>query len=107
MKSRSPFDKLDIFLLRFEPCLNWLMIVWAALAISIIVLSNIMNQFGWPPLGTILPFDVRDNFKVGLLLAPSGVIAALYLIRGAALKAKRKGCGNKANDSVEDRDTGS
>lgn len=87
---RSPFDKLDALLLRFESWLNWFTILWTALAVGIIVLSNLMNRLGWPPVGTVLPFDVMDNFKVGLLLAPGGVVAALFLIRGSALKAKRK-----------------
>lgn len=87
---RSPFDKLDAFLLRFESWLNRFAILWTSLAVGIIVLSNLMNRFGWSPVGTVLPFDVRDNFKVGLLLAPGGVIAALFLLRGSALKVKRK-----------------
>ena len=86
---RSPFDKLDALLLRFEPWLNRFAILWTALAVGIVILSNAMIRFDWPPVGTALPFDVRDHFKVGLLLAPGGVIAVLYLIRGSALKAKR------------------
>jgi len=83
------FDKLDALLLRFESWLNWFTILWTALAVGIIVLSNLMNRFGWPQIAPVLPFDVRDNFKVALLLAPSGVVAVLYLIRGSALKAKK------------------
>jgi hypothetical protein len=83
------FDKLDALLLRFESWLNLFTILWTALAVGIIVLSNLMNRFGWHPMGSVLPFDIRDNFKVALLLAPSGVVAVLYLIRGSSLKAKK------------------
>jgi hypothetical protein len=58
--------------------LKWFAILWSAAAIAIIAISNLMIAQGWRP-NFGLPFEVQNNVRVALLLAP-GAIAAIGLL---------------------------
>jgi hypothetical protein len=59
-----------------KPWLKWFSIVWTVSAAAIILISNLMIANGWPHIGGVPPFDVRNDLRVALLLAP-GLIAAI------------------------------
>lgn len=59
--------------------LKWFSILWTVCAIAVIAISHIMIVYQWSSISNLLPFDVRDSFKVALLLAPGAIAAAIHL----------------------------
>jgi hypothetical protein len=68
--------------------LKWSSILWTIFAVGIVLISNIMIVYNWSPISGLGPFDVRDSFKVFLLLAPGAVGAAIDLFLGRARPAE-------------------
>jgi hypothetical protein len=68
--------------------LKWFAILWSAAAIAIIAISNLMIAQKWPP-NFGLPFEVQNNVRVALLLAP-GAIAAMGLLALEKWKGHRR-----------------
>jgi hypothetical protein len=59
--------------------LKWASISWTVFAVAIIALSNIMITQNWSPVVGLEPFDVKNSFKVFMLLAPGALGAAIDL----------------------------
>jgi hypothetical protein len=58
------------------PFLKWFAILWTTCAVAIVIVSNLMIVNRWPSVMGILPFDVQNDLRVALLLAP-GLAAAI------------------------------
>jgi hypothetical protein len=56
--------------------LKWFAILWTTCAVAIVIVSNLMIVNRWPSVMGILPFDVQNDLRVALLLAP-GLAAAI------------------------------
>jgi hypothetical protein len=50
--------------------LKWFAMLWTTCAVAIVIVSNLMIANRWPPVLGVLPFDVQNDLRVALLLAP-------------------------------------
>ena len=69
-------------------CLKWFAIVWGTVSFAVFVISHVMIGLRWFPLG-IEPYDVRNNVKFWLLIAPAPVVTVIHMLLERWIRHKK------------------